>query len=92
MSRELRTRTEPATATVVGGEDSSRETSRRTASLCNNVSASTVMTYGVVMPTGLAMRLLGHDLLRLRRAPDAKSYWIERKAPAPTPDSLKNQF
>ncbi len=43
----------------------------------------------VVTPTGLIMRLRGHDLLRQRRDPSAKSYWIERDQPV---GSMKNQF
>ena len=54
--------------------------------------ALALVFYGAVMPTGLVMRLLGHDPLRLRRKPAAKSYWIERKPPGPPADSLKNQF
>jgi len=48
--------------------------------------------YLAVVPTGLVMRLLGKDLLRLQRDAAAKSYWIERAPPGPAPDSLKNQF
>lgn len=33
----------------------------------------------VVMPLGLLLRLLGQDILRLRRDPKAPTYWIERK-------------
>lgn len=45
-----------------------------------------------VVPIGLAMRLAGKDLLRLRRDPAATSYWIEREPPGPPPASLHNQF
>jgi hypothetical protein len=38
------------------------------------------------------MRMLGKDPLRLRRDPDAASYWIHRTPPGPTPESMKNQF
>ena len=44
----------------------------------------------VVTPTGVMMRLVRRDPLRLRRDPDAASYWIHRVAPAPA--SMKNQF
>lgn len=44
----------------------------------------------VVTPTGLLLRLLGKDVLRLRTEPDADSYWILR-SPADT-GSMKNQF
>lgn len=45
-----------------------------------------------VVPIGLALRLAGKDLLRLRRDPEAASYWIPRQPPGPAPDSLRNQF
>ena len=51
-----------------------------------------VMFYGVITPFGWGMRILRHDPLRLKRAPDAPSYWIERDPPGPPPDSLNNQF
>jgi len=51
-----------------------------------------IMFYGVVTPTGLIMRLLGKDLLRLKREPAAASYWIERTPPGPKPESLGEQF
>jgi Saxitoxin biosynthesis operon protein SxtJ len=51
-----------------------------------------IMFYGVVTPTGLIMRLLGKDLLRLKRDPAAASYWIERTPPGPRPESLGDQF
>jgi hypothetical protein len=40
----------------------------------------------------LLMRLFGKDFLRLKRDPQAKSYWIERTPAGPAPDSMKNQF
>lgn len=49
-----------------------------------------VMFFLVVLPTGLVMRLLGRDLLRVRIDKSATSYWIERE-PA-DPDHFKNQF
>lgn len=51
-----------------------------------------VLFYGVVMPTGLLMRLFGKDLLRLRLDKSANSYWIQRSPPGPTPESLKLPF
>ncbi|MFZ1413396.1 MAG: hypothetical protein WAS73_02285 [Defluviicoccus sp.] len=45
-----------------------------------------------VVPTGLIMRGLGRDLLRLRRDPAVSSYWIERQPPGPDPEGLRNQF
>jgi hypothetical protein len=54
--------------------------------------ALAILFYGVVMPTGLLMRLLGKDPLRLRLDSRAASYWIERTPPGPDAESLKNQF
>ena len=51
-----------------------------------------LMFYVAVVPVGLLMRVLGKDPLRLRRDPDAASYWIDRTPPGPTPESMKNQF
>ena len=48
--------------------------------------------YGTVLPTGLVMRALGKDLLRLKRQPDAASYWIPRAPPGPAPETMKDQF
>ena len=51
-----------------------------------------VMFFVVVTPTGLLMRALGKDPLRLRLDREARSYWIERQPPGPPPDTLNNQF
>ena len=51
-----------------------------------------VLFYGVVTPTGLAMRALGRDPLRLRRDPEAASYWIRRDPPGPDPESMAKQY
>jgi hypothetical protein len=48
--------------------------------------------FGTVLPTGLIMRALGKDLLRLKRLPGADSYWIERRPPGPAPESMQDQF
>ena len=48
--------------------------------------------FAVVTPTGLVMRALGKDPLRLRRDPDAESYWIHRDPPGPDRESMTNQF
>src|SRR5918996_3929404 len=42
-----------------------------------------LLFYLVVTPTGLVMRMMGRDLLRLKADPDARSYWIEREPPGP---------
>jgi Saxitoxin biosynthesis operon protein SxtJ len=51
-----------------------------------------LLFYVTVTPIALLMRVLGKDPLRLRRAPDAASYWIDRTPPGPAPESMKNQF
>ena len=45
-----------------------------------------------VTPTGLAMRLLRRDPLRLRRDGEAASYWIAREPPGPPPRSMERQY
>lgn len=48
--------------------------------------------YGSILPTGLVVRAMGKDLLRLKREPEADSYWIARQPPGPKPETLKDQF
>jgi hypothetical protein len=45
-----------------------------------------------VTPTGLILRAMGKDMLRLKPDPAAKSYWIHRTPPGPAPGSIRNQF
>jgi hypothetical protein len=51
-----------------------------------------IVFYVTVLPTGILLRLLGKDPLRLRIDPTAKSYWILREPPGPAAESLNNQF
>ncbi len=51
-----------------------------------------ILFFGVVVPTGLLMRLVGKDPLRLAFDRQARTYWIERHPPGPPPESLKDQF
>ncbi len=51
-----------------------------------------LLLYGAVLPTGLVMRAMGKDLLRLKRQPEADSYWIVRRPPGPAAETLKDQF
>jgi hypothetical protein len=51
-----------------------------------------LLFYGTVLPTGLVVRMMGKDLLRLKRQPDADSYWIVRQPPGPSPETMKDQF
>jgi hypothetical protein len=46
----------------------------------------------ILTPLGLLMRMLGADLLRLRRDAQLTSYWVDRQPPGPTPESLTRQF
>lgn len=45
-----------------------------------------------VTPTGLIMRAMGKDPLRLKRDKATASYWIHRTPPGPPPGSIRNQF
>jgi hypothetical protein len=45
-----------------------------------------------IVPFGVAARLFGKDLLRLKLEPNSKSYWIDRQPPGPAPDSIEQQF
>lgn len=49
-----------------------------------------VMFFCAVVPFAWLIRRLGHDLLRLRRDPDAASYWIPKDAAGTAP--LTKQF
>ena len=51
-----------------------------------------LLFFGTVLPTGLIMRALGKDPMRLKWQPDANSYWIERRPRGPAPESMKDQF
>jgi hypothetical protein len=45
-----------------------------------------------VTPTGWIMRFLGKDLLARKWHADLSTYWIERDAAPPRPETMKNQF
>lgn len=51
-----------------------------------------LLFYGTVLPTGLVMRMVGKDLLRLQQEPETDSYWIVRQPPGPLPETMKDQF
>ncbi len=51
-----------------------------------------LLFFGTVLPTGLVMRMMGKDPLRLKREPYAESYWIVRVPPGPSPETMKDQF
>ena len=63
--------------------------------LLNKIVSPVVMGllyYVTVTPLGVMMRLSGKDPLRLKKEPEAASYWIVREPPGPRPDSMKRQF
>lgn len=51
-----------------------------------------ILFFLVVTPTGLIVRALGQDPLRLRIDKTASTYWIERRPPGPDPKSMNQQF
>ncbi len=51
-----------------------------------------IMYYGIITPTGLIMKIIGNDLLKLKFDKSTDSYWIERKPPGLDPDTFHNQF
>jgi hypothetical protein len=51
-----------------------------------------VMFYLVVLPTGLVLRLSRRTSLNTGFDRRAKSYWVKRTPPGPTPKSLERQF
>ena len=51
-----------------------------------------LLFFVAIFPTALVMRIMGSNLLRLKREGDAQSYWIPRRPPGPAPESLKDQF
>jgi hypothetical protein len=51
-----------------------------------------VVYYVSVVPTGLIMRAMRKDMLRLKLEPDAETYWMPRQPPGPAPETMKDQF
>ncbi len=51
-----------------------------------------LLFFVVFLPTGIIMRILGRDLLRLKRNPNAGSYWIARSPDADRLSNMRNQF
>ena len=67
----------------------------RFGSLLNRIISPVVTSllfFLVFTPMALILRMAGKDLLRLRRDPEAASYWIERDPPGPPPESMVEQF
>jgi hypothetical protein len=44
------------------------------------------------VPTGLLLRAVGKDPMRVKRDPSASTYWLPRTPPGPEPESMKMQF
>ena len=51
-----------------------------------------IVFFVVVTPTGLMLRLMGKDALRLRRDRSIDSYWIIRNHETHPIESMKNQY
>ena len=51
-----------------------------------------LLFYGVVLPTGLLMRLFGKRTIPTGFDAQAESYWTPRDPPGPAPEGMKNQF
>ena len=51
-----------------------------------------LMYYVMIAPIAVIGRWTGRDELRLKRDAAAPTYWIERDAPGPTPQSFRQQF
>lgn len=54
--------------------------------------ALALVYFAAIVPTGLAMRALGKDPLRLRPRRGAATYWIAREPPGPEPADMDRQF
>lgn len=51
-----------------------------------------LLFFGAVAPVGWVLRKRGEDLLGLKRAPAAATYWTRRDPAGPQPGSLMKQF
>jgi len=51
-----------------------------------------IVYYLTVVPTGLIMRALGKNPMRLGFDRELPSYWIKREPPGPDPKSMSDQF
>ena len=48
--------------------------------------------FSTVTPIAFLLRALGKDPLRLRFDPAAPTYWLDRRPPGPSGESMPNQF
>jgi hypothetical protein len=51
-----------------------------------------LLFYGIVTPIAMLRRMSGRDDMKRHYDPNATSYWLERRPPGPTPDSMARQF
>jgi len=51
-----------------------------------------LLFFSTIAPIGIVMHLRGKDPLRLRRDPDASSYWIGREPQSSASETMRNQF
>lgn len=51
-----------------------------------------LLFFTAITATAVVMRILGRNLLRVRRLENSQSYWIPRRPAGPTRESLKEQF
>jgi hypothetical protein len=51
-----------------------------------------VIYWVAVVPTGLVMRAVGKDPLRLRIDRSLATYWLARQPPGPAAGSMRKQF
>ncbi len=51
-----------------------------------------LLFYGAVVPVGWFLRKQGEDILALKSAPDATTYWTTRTPPSPSSGTLSKQF
>ncbi|HLH10979.1 MAG TPA: SxtJ family membrane protein [Methylovirgula sp.] len=51
-----------------------------------------LLFFGAVVPVGWVLRLRGEDPLKLKRDPDAATYWTRREPPGPRPGTLMKQY
>jgi len=51
-----------------------------------------LLFFTTVTPIALIMRAMGKDPLRLRLDPNVPTYWIDRRPPGPSADTMPRQF
>lgn len=64
----------------------------RVIGLCVAPIAMAAVFFLVVTPTGLVLRLLGKDPLRLQPRAKERSYWVARAPTAAAPSDFRRQF